>query len=138
MITLGVLRKRYNIKEDAIASLRGNIYEYLNKKKVDDILEKDGVIYFSNNFYKSGRTNWSLMSAVDAGSFSFVKNGDRNELIASYSIKRLLIFLVLVIIFVLCANSNNLISSILPSIFFSSTVPITVIRYRFFLKSVLK
>lgn len=136
MIKFGVFRKEYIINRDEITSLRLTIMEALNRKKVDDICENNDTIYFSNNFYNSGRTNWSLMSAVDAGSFEFVKN--ENKLIASYSIKRMMFFDILVILFILYNNRNDLIFAIPPCILFLSVVFIPVIRYHFFLKDILK
>lgn len=138
MIEFGFFKKKYKLTGIEIPQIKEVIVDNLNDRKADEIEVSSVSIYFNNHIYRNGRTNQSLMSVVDAGSFHLFKDKEGITLIAYFSVKRIMFLVIIVLFIIIYEYKDDLFYTILPCVLFLSMIFVSILRYLFFLREIIE
>jgi len=134
----GIFQREYNIDAYFAHLLKDIIVDKLEKRKAENIEVSDNIISYKNDFFTHIKSNFSLMSLVDSGSFFFYRKGEQGILLASFSMARLIIFDLIAIVVLYSLNfMPNLGILIFSGILFLISL-ISILRYHSFMKDIIE
>lgn len=138
MIEFGVFKRKYTLVGVEIQDVKDIIINNLNERNADEIEDCTNFISFNNHFYNRKRLNVSLMSLIDAGYFNFSENKDGVNIVAYFSIKRMLLATIIFLCVLTYMNRDELFIAVFVCVLFSLQLLISIFRYMFFLKDIVE
>jgi hypothetical protein len=135
-MNLGRIKKVYSLYR-VDKRILDTIQTNLKEKNVDEMHVDGSFISFRNN-YIGKRSNISLMSGIDSGYFKLIEKNNCNQLIVMFSIKRLLLFWIIMSFIILAVDFENIIDALLISVFLLSMILVSILRYYIFVNKIIK